>query len=191
MMAHRIVMELTVVALAATALVACGDDDDEAAGSSGGGAGGTSSGMGPQAELAISPDTITESPPSTVTFTVSLSEDPGADGTRVYVLGDEAQSLTQLDLTDLEVVPDGNAAPQGDLDFSGFTLLMTTREVSVTIGSFDDMMDEAPSSVRYTIVPFEEVPWGELAVENVVAAGPYRVATATATAELAFRDAPP
>lgn len=175
----------------AAATAACGDDDATSTGSGGSSAGGsTSTGVGPvpTATLTITPAVVTEAPESEVTFTLSLSEAPGAEGVRVYVLGDAPQSLTQLDLFALTVSPDTNARPVGNLDFSGFTLLLTEPEVSVTIPSFDDGDDEDPVTVSYAVVAFDEVPWGELEVESEPAAGPYEVDGQAATLE--YRDTP-
>ncbi|MEM9694155.1 MAG: hypothetical protein AAGA56_16520 [Myxococcota bacterium] len=178
-----------------TVAPACGDDEDEppadatlTAPDTGAGGGSTEPTDGVTATLTIDPGTVTESPESTVTFTVSLDAAPPEGGVRVYVLGDVPQSLTQLDLFGQTVDPSDNASPVGNLDFSGFTLLMTAQEVSIVLPSFQDNTDEDPVTVSYRIVPFDEVPWGELEVEMEPAAGPYRVGGAATTLE--YRDTP-
>jgi hypothetical protein len=138
--------------------------------------------------LTIEPDTVFEAPASDVSFVLSLDREPPPGGTRVYVLGDVPQSLSQLNLFGIRTAPASNDAPVGDLDFSGFTLLLEAREVTVRIRGFDDSTAEEPLDVTYRIVPFDEVPWGELAIENEMAAGAYVVGGDPQT--LRFQDAP-
>ncbi len=142
----------------------------------------------PVVDLAVSPSALVEAPPSSVTFTLTLDRDPPAEGVRVYVLGDVPQSLTQGNLFGLAWTPAESDGPTGDLTFSGFTFLLTGREGTVTLPSFDDGTEEAPVTVTYDVVPFDEVPWGETAIESEPAAGAYVVGNGTATLEL--RDAP-
>jgi len=143
----------------------------------------------PVVSLAITPDVVTEDPASEVTFTFTLDRDPPDGGTRVYLLGDVPQALSQLNLFALRTDPVANDAPVGDLDFSGFTLLMESREVSVITRGFADGEAEDPVEVTFTIVPFEDVAWGMLPVDNEPAAAPYVVGSPD-TATLTLKDTP-
>lgn len=138
--------------------------------------------------LEISPTVVPELPETDLLFTLTLDAPPPPGGTRVYVRGDVPQSLTQLDLFAIRTRPAANDAPVGDLDFSGFTLLLESESVIVEVPSFDDMMAEDPVDVTFRIVPFDEVPWGETAIEGEPSAGPYTVSGAPVTVTL--QDAP-
>ncbi|MEM9066918.1 MAG: hypothetical protein AAGE52_00390 [Myxococcota bacterium] len=175
--------------------IACGDDD----GSTDAGTGASDTGTDASADagdptprtvtLEVTPGVVPEEPTTTVSFRLTLDAEPPASGTRVYVLGDLTRGLTQLDVFALSVDPSTNARPQGDLDFSGFTLLMTSREVTVSIDSFADGEAEDPVDVMFRVVPFEEVPWGELPVDGAEAAAPYVVGD-PATAMIRLQDSP-
>ncbi|MEM1349898.1 MAG: hypothetical protein AAGI01_15155 [Myxococcota bacterium] len=143
----------------------------------------------PVVSLEITPDVVIEDPASKVTFTLKLDRDPPEGGTRVYVLGDVSQSLNQLALLSVSTEPSTNAAPIGDFDFSGFTLLMESREVSVNTLGFQDGQPEEPVEVTFRIVPFEEVAWCDVPVDSEPAAAPYAVGTPS-TAVLTLRDTP-
>lgn len=143
----------------------------------------------PVVTLTVQPMVVTEVPTTMVEFSLTFAPAPPVTGTRVYVLGDVAQNLTQLNLPAISVDPSANDAPRGDLDFSGFTLLATTSSVTVSVPSFDDGNAEMPQDVSFRIVPFEDVPWGELPVDGAMAAGPYDVGD-PGTATITLRDAP-
>ncbi|MEM6927025.1 MAG: hypothetical protein AAF602_08865 [Myxococcota bacterium] len=138
--------------------------------------------------LTITPGLLTEAPASSATFTLTVEGGVPDGGVTVYVLGDVPQSLTQGDLFALSVTPDTHPEPVGDLTFSGFTLALEEPEVSVTLPSFDDGTEEDPVTVTYAIVPFDEVPWGDVSIEGVEASAPYAVGGGPAPLE--FRDAP-
>ncbi|MEN0067047.1 MAG: hypothetical protein AAGA48_33260 [Myxococcota bacterium] len=142
----------------------------------------------PVVSLTIAPPTLTEAPASSTTFTLSLDGDVPEGGVTVYVLGDVPQSLTQTDLFSLSVSPDAHPEPVGDLTFSGFTLAMAEPVVAVTLPSFDDGTEEEPVTVTYEIVPFDEVPWGDVSIDGVEGAASYVVGGSAASLEL--RDTP-
>ncbi|MEM6956475.1 MAG: hypothetical protein AAF411_04625 [Myxococcota bacterium] len=144
---------------------------------------------GPSVALQIDPAVVTEMPASSVTFELEVTGEIPEGGVRVYVLGDVPRSLTQLDLFNLSVDPEGNDAPVGDLDFSGFTVLLEAPVTTITLTGFADGEAEDPVDVNFRIVPFEEVPWGMLPVDNEPAAGAY-VVGAPSTATLRLQDEP-
>jgi hypothetical protein len=142
----------------------------------------------PRVSLTIDPPALVEDPPSTSVFRLTLDQDPPPGGVRVYALGDVPQSLTQADLFNLAWTPPDGDGPVGDLTFSGFTLLMLGREATVSLLGYPDGQPEAPVLVTWNIVPFDQVPWGDAAVDGEPAAGPYAAGGPSATLEL--RDAP-
>jgi hypothetical protein len=154
--------------------------------SGGGGTGGATGSIG--VTMVIDPLVVPELPTTTLAFTLRLDADPPSEGVRLYVKGDRAQGLTQLDLFALSVAPRSNPLPAGDLDFSGFVLLMKEREVTVSVRSFDDGVSEAPSFLTLELVPFDRVPWGTSTVNDEAATLPYEVRTQPIRIEL--RDAP-
>jgi hypothetical protein len=101
-----------------------------------------------------------------VTFRLSLDDGPPAgESVTVYVLTDVSQALTQLGLFGLQVqhdglAPGGGPAPAGDFDFTGSTLELVSGGATVTVPTFDDGADEPPTPVTFSVVPFEDVPWG-------------------------------
>jgi hypothetical protein len=188
--------------ISAWTLVGCGDSSASGGGAAGApGAGGAAGapqggegGAGGAAEpprivsLEISPAVAPELPSTDVVFRLALDGPPPEGGTRVYVRGDVPQSLTQLDLFGLNVLPPRNDKPVGDLTFSGFTLLLSSQEVEVRLPTFDDGAGEAPVTVTFEVVPFEAVDWGGTEVDGEPAAAPYAWDGVPATLEL--RDAP-
>ena len=79
---------------------------------------------GPIVSLTTTPEILFESEETVLTFNFTLSEPPPEGGVSVTVTGDVAESLTQLDLLELDTV--GGDFPVGDFDFSGFDFNITS-----------------------------------------------------------------
>ncbi|MEM9131974.1 MAG: Ig-like domain-containing protein [Actinomycetota bacterium] len=161
-----------------------------------------SGGTAPSASLSISPTSAAEvganGGPETVTFRVSLSEAPPAGSSvTVYVLADQAEALTQLDLFGLQWQHAGLAqgdgpTPVGDFDFTGFTIEMVSQSVELTVPTFDDATTEADTTVTYRVVPFDDVPWDSVALGAspfIQAGGRYQTGS-SASASLTLTDRP-
>ena len=141
--------------------------------------------VAPSAALNITPDQATEEPTVNITFELSLDRQPSATGVTVYVRGNRPQSLTQLNLFGLSVEGEADF-PVPDLDSSGFTILMKSQTVKLTLPTFQDGVAEEPVTVTYGLVPYLAAPWGTLDLPEPL--GSYEIATGSGTAQLTFRD---
>ena len=106
---------------------------------------------GPIVSLTTTPEILFESEETVLTFNFTLSEPPPEGGVSVTVTGDVAESLTQLDLLELDTV--GGDFPVGDFDFSGFDFNITSQTASIIAPIFQDGIPEDPQTVNYTLVP--------------------------------------
>ncbi|MEA5619310.1 hypothetical protein VB711_15890, partial [Cronbergia sp. UHCC 0137] len=95
--------------------------------------------------------TLIETEGTTLTFRFELSEAPPAAGIRVYLKGNIAQSLTQLDLFAISF--SGGDVPQGDFDFTGFYFNIRSQVATVSVPIFADGNPEGEQSVIYTLQP--------------------------------------
>lgn len=118
----------------------------------------------PTVTLEVNPGVAVESQGTVVQFRLTLSQAPPlGQSVKVYVRGDVPQSLTQFDLFSLSVAHEGfgfGPLPVGDFDFSGFTIDMIGKSVTINVPIFDDGTPEPPTTVTYEVVDFDAVPWG-------------------------------
>lgn len=107
--------------------------------------------MAPVVKITANTQNLVETQGTTLTFRFELSETPPPAGVRVYLKGNIAQSLTQLDL--FAVSFSGGDAPVGDFDFTGFYFNIKSLVATVSVPIFADGIVESPQTVVYTLQP--------------------------------------
>jgi uncharacterized protein (TIGR03118 family) len=104
----------------------------------------------PVVRFTATPSTLSESENTLLTFRFELDEAPPPEGIEVTIQGNVPQNLTQLDLFALEFT--GGQAPEGDLDFSGFTFKITDQVATVSVPIVQDGVPDS-QVVTYTLLP--------------------------------------
>ncbi|MCC5624391.1 bluetail domain-containing putative surface protein [Nostoc sp. CHAB 5715] len=107
--------------------------------------------MAPIVKITANTENLVETQGTILTFSFELSEAPPPAGVTVYLKGNIAQSLTQLDL--FAIAYSGGDAPEGDFDFTGFYFNIKSKIATVTLPIFADGIVESPQTVVYTLQP--------------------------------------
>jgi hypothetical protein len=102
-------------------------------------------------KFSASPTTLIESEKTFLIFRFELDQNPPPSGLKVTVKGNVPQSLTQLDLPDIE--PKGGEKLEGDFDFSGFDYVIKERVATIRVPIFQDNQPEGLQTVTYTLQP--------------------------------------
>ena len=90
----------------------------------------------PVVSFSATPTALIETERTVLTFRFTLDQAPGPEGVRVTVTGDRPQSLTQLNLFDIDLT--GGEDIEGDFDFSGFDVTLTRQNATISVPIFDD-----------------------------------------------------
>ena len=100
------------------------------------------------------PANLIESEGTVITFQFELSEAPPASGVTVRVTSDRAQSLGNIDTSNITTT--GGSFPSPNTDFSGFSFTITQQTATISAPIFDNPEGEDPlfdglRAVTYTL----------------------------------------